>query len=112
MAKIIMTDGTRHETIYKQTKTLNAMTDETPGVWSPDVADASKAAIMSNMHELLHNGWKLLDIPVQKHEFNTFISSQLPSGAWRLAADGDGHDDTVMGCGIGLWQVTNFDWLI
>ena len=44
MAKIIMTDGTRHETIYKQVKTLNAMTDETPGVWSPDVADASKAA--------------------------------------------------------------------
>ena len=77
-----------------------------------ETTNESKAAIMSNMHELLHNGWKLLDIPVQKHEFNTFISSQLPSGAWRLAADGDGHDDTVMGCGIGLWQVTNFDWLI
>ena len=77
-----------------------------------ETTNESKAAIMSNMHELLHNGWKLLDIPVQKHEFNTFVSSQLPSGAWRLAADGDGHDDTVMGCGIGLWQVTNFDWLI
>jgi phage portal protein BeeE len=44
MAKIIMTDGTRHETIYKQVKTLNAMTDETPGVWSPDVVDAKNAA--------------------------------------------------------------------
>jgi len=44
MAKIIMTDGTRHETIYKQVKTINAMTDETPGVWSPDVADAKNAA--------------------------------------------------------------------
>lgn len=77
-----------------------------------ETTNESKAAIMSNMHELLHNGWKLLDIPVQKHEFNTFVSSQLPSGAWRLAADGDGHDDTVMGCGIGLWQVYNFDWLI
>ena len=44
MAKVIITDGSRHETIYRQVKTLNAMTDETPGVWSPDVADASKAA--------------------------------------------------------------------
>jgi hypothetical protein len=70
-----------------------------------ETTNESKASIMSNMHELLHNGWKLLDIPQQKHEFNTFVSSQLPSGAWRLAAEGDGHDDIVMGCGIGLCQV-------
>lgn len=44
MQKIIMTDGTRHETIYKQVKTINAFTDETPGVWSPDNADAIKSA--------------------------------------------------------------------
>ena len=69
-----------------------------------ETTNESKASIMSNMHELLHNGWKLLDIPQQKHEFNTFVSSQLPSGAWRLAAEGDGHDDIVMGCGIGLYQ--------
>lgn len=70
-----------------------------------ETTNESKSAIMSNMHELLHNGWKLLDIPEQKHEFNTFVSSQLPSGAWRLAAEGDGHDDIVMGCGIGLWNI-------
>jgi hypothetical protein len=75
-----------------------------------ETTNESKAGIMSNMHELLHNGWKLLDIPAQKHEFNTFVSSQLPSGAWRLAADGDGHDDIVMGCGITLWQVNNSNW--
>ncbi len=75
-----------------------------------ETTNESKAAIMSNMHELLHNGWKLLDIPVQKHEFNTFVSSQLPSGAWRLAADGTGHDDTVMGCGVCLWQVNKANW--
>ncbi len=74
-----------------------------------ETTNESKSAIMSNMHELLHNGWKLLDIPAQKHEFNTFVSSQLPSGAWRLAAEGDGHDDIVMGCGIGLWQVSFLD---
>ena len=70
-----------------------------------ETTNESKSGIMSNMHELLHSGWKLLDIPQQKHEFNTFVSSQLPSGAWRLAAEGDGHDDIVMGCGIGLWVV-------
>ena len=77
-----------------------------------ETTNESKSAIMSNMHELLHQGWKLLDIPVQKHEFNTFVSSQLPSGAWRLAAEGDGHDDTVMGCAIGLWQVSDNTWFI
>ena len=75
-----------------------------------ETTNESKSAIMSNMHELLHQGWKLLDIPVQKHEFNTFVSSQLPSGAWRLAAEGDGHDDTVMACAIGLWQVNKNRW--
>ena len=75
-----------------------------------DTTNESKAGIMSNMHELLHQGWKLLDIPVQKHEFNTFVSSQLPSGAWRLAAEGDGHDDIVMACGIALWQISKNNW--
>lgn len=69
-----------------------------------DTTNESKAGIMSNMHECLHSGWKLLDIPVQKHEFNTFVSTQLPSGAWRLAADGDGHDDIVMGDALALKQ--------
>lgn len=72
-----------------------------------ETTNKSKAEIMSHMHELIHSGWKLLNNPVQKHEFNTFVSTQLPSGAWRLAADGEGHDDTVMACGIGLWQVGN-----
>lgn len=41
--KILMTDGTRTETIYR-IKAINPMTDETPGVWSPDVVDAGKQA--------------------------------------------------------------------
>ena len=68
-----------------------------------ETTNASKAGIMSEMHECLHSGWKLLDIPVQRHEFNTFVSTQLPSGVWRLAADGDGHDDIVMSNGIAFW---------
>lgn len=75
-----------------------------------ETTNESKSAIMSNMHELLHSGWKLMDIPRQKHEFNTFVSTQLPSGAWRLAAGGDGHDDTVMACAIALWQASKAHW--
>lgn len=64
----------------------------------------SKAFIMSNLYEGIHsNGWKLQPYPVQRHEMQTFVSTQLPSGIWRLAADGDGHDDTVIGLGIGLY---------
>jgi hypothetical protein len=63
----------------------------------------SKAAIMSGLNEALHyGGWRLLDLAVQKNELNTFVATQLPSGAWKLAAEGEGHDDTVMGLALGL----------
>lgn len=39
--KIIMTDGTRTETIYKS---LNPWDETTPGVWSPDPSDLRKQA--------------------------------------------------------------------
>jgi hypothetical protein len=83
---------------------IEALQKEGVNVTPFDTTNDSKADIMSNMHECLHSGWKLLDLPVQKHEFNTFVSTQLPSGAWRLAADGEGHDDIVMGCGLGLYN--------
>lgn len=73
----------------------------------------SKQNIMSNMNEAIHSGgWKLLDIPVQRHEMNTFVATQLPSGAWRYAAEGNGHDDTVMSNALGLWGATNVSWLV
>jgi hypothetical protein len=62
-----------------------------------DTTNASKAEIMSNLHDALHDGgWKLLDNEIMKHEFRIFVAVQLPSGVWRLAAEGDGHDDTVI----------------
>lgn len=48
MTKIIMTDGTHTETIYR-IKAINPMTDETPGVWSPDVADSRKQALSNRL---------------------------------------------------------------
>ena len=67
----------------------------------------SKAEIMSDLYEAIHtDGWKLQDWPVQKQEMFTFVSTQTANSVWRLAAEGDGHDDTVMGLGIGLWAAT------
>lgn len=65
----------------------------------------SKSYIMSELYEALHpenenDGWQLQDDPALRHEMNTFISTQLPSGIWRLAAEGEGHDDCVMSLGI------------
>ena len=58
--------------------------------------NASKAEIMSDLYESLHSGLQLMDIPVMRHELQTFVSSQTASGVWRLAAEGEGHDDTVI----------------
>jgi phage portal protein BeeE len=41
--KIIMTDGSRHQEIFR-VKGINPYTDETPGVWSPDATDTAKQA--------------------------------------------------------------------
>jgi hypothetical protein len=58
--------------------------------------NTSKAEIMSDLHEDLHSGLKLQDIPVLRHELNTFVSTQTSMGLWRLAAADEGHDDTVI----------------
>ena len=83
---------------------IEALQDEKLTVVPFDTTNESKAGIMSELYEDLHTGgWQLQDHPVQRHEMNTFVSSQLPSGIWRLAADGEGHDDTVIGLGIARW---------
>jgi hypothetical protein len=45
---------------------------------------------------------RLLDWDVQRAEHYNFVSTQLPSGVWRLAAAGEGHDDTVIGNALGI----------
>jgi hypothetical protein len=68
-----------------------------------DTTNESKATVMGNLYEAIHShGYKLLDWEVQKHEFRNFVSKQLPSGVWRLQADGDGHDDTVIGNALAI----------
>jgi hypothetical protein len=68
------------------------------------ITNISKAEIMADLYEGIHtDGLKLLDHPVQRHEFNTFVSSQTTTGIWRLAAEGNGHDDTVIGTALAWW---------
>lgn len=69
-----------------------------------NTTNASKSEICSALYEALHtDGLKLLDHPAQRHELATFVSSQTATGAWKLAAEGDGHDDTVLAMAIAWW---------
>ncbi len=63
-----------------------------------DTSNESKRLIFSQFHEELETGLQLLDEPVMKAEMMNLISTQLPSGKWKIAARGEGHDD----CPIGL----------
>jgi hypothetical protein len=62
-----------------------------------ETTNQSKAEIMSDFNEAIHaGGYKLLDDPAGRHEMNTFVATQTSNGLWRLAAEGEGHDDTVI----------------
>ena len=68
-----------------------------------ETTNESKAEIMAELHESLHaeqRPLRLQEHPVMRHELSTMVSKQLPSGVWRLAAEGDGHDDTVIGLAL------------
>ena len=66
--------------------------------------NSSKSEIMSALYEGFHtDGLKMQDHPAQRHEYNTFVSTQTSSGIWRLAAEGDGHDDTVIAGALAWW---------
>lgn len=71
-----------------------------------DTTNESKALIMGGTYEALHGGWALQDWDVLRHELRTFVSTQLPSGIWRLAASGNGHDDTVISLALAI-ECTN-----
>lgn len=67
--------------------------------------NATKSDAMSTMYDAFDTGrWTMQDYPVQRHEYSIFVSTQLPSGVWRLAAEGDGHDDTVIGGMLMIWK--------
>jgi hypothetical protein len=69
-----------------------------------ETTNSSKAQIMADLHEDLHAGLRLQDIPVQRHELSIFVSTQVSTGVWRLAAEGEGHDDTVIGLALANYE--------
>lgn len=73
-----------------------------------ETTNISKSDMMSNLYEALHsNGLALLDNTTLRHELTTFVSTQTATGLWRLAAEGEGHDDTVMALGLAWYAATN-----
>lgn len=65
----------------------------------------SKAEIMSNLHEAIHeNGFMLLNNPAQTKEMQSFQRTMSATGLVpRLAAPNDEHDDTVIALAL-AWQ--------
>ena len=89
---------------------IEALQDMGLGVNPFETTNLSKATIMGDLYEALHtDGYKLQDWDILKHELKIFTSTQLPSGIWRLAAEGNGHDDTVIALALAaqppLWTV-------
>ena len=73
-----------------------------------DTTNASKADVMSKLYEGLHtDGLKLLDNEILRHEMATFVSTQTSTGMWRLAAESDGHDDTVIALALAWHAMTH-----
>lgn len=72
-----------------------------------DTTPQSKPPLIQGLHHALHeSGMTLLDDPVIKHEFRSFISRQSASGHWAYEAAGDEHDDTVIACAL-AWHGIN-----
>lgn len=91
---------------------IEALTDEGLAILPFDMTNENKSIIMGDLYEALHNGFKMLDDPIHKNEFYNFTSAQLPGGKWRLAADGNGHDDTVIAAALAYWAHAHRPWLM
>lgn len=66
----------------------------------------SKHAIMSDLHESLHEDkFKLLPDETLKREFAAFVSKQTLTGLWQLAAAEGEHDDCVIATALS-WQAS------
>lgn len=78
-----------------------------------ETTNKSKADIMADYYNALHElGLKLQPHQVQQHEMAVFVATQLPSGVWRLAAEGNNHDDTVISGALAWYAINNQPWLL
>lgn len=76
---------------------IEALREDGIEIMEFDTSNAAKQDWASDAYDAFDTGgWQLQDHPVQRQEYTNFVSSQLPSGVWRLAAANNGHDDTVI----------------
>lgn len=77
-------------------------------LWPFDTTNASKYLVMGNLHTALHEGaLKLQPDPVQRHQLMAFVATQLPSGAWKLAAPEGEHDDDVIALALAWYGIAH-----
>src|SRR5574339_239903 len=87
---------------------IEALMDDGLDIMLWTTNNVNKSELMSDMYDAFDTGgWRVQPWQIQKHEFSIFTSTQLPSGVWRLAAEGDGHDVAVIGNGLAIWACTN-----
>lgn len=86
---------------------IEALRDDKLNIVPFETTNANKAELAANFHDAIHDGGlKLLPLPVQQNELKIFVATKTASGLWRLAADGNGHDDTVIGLLL-AWHCAN-----
>ena len=73
-----------------------------------NTSNTSKAEIMSDLYNAIHEeDLQFQPIPEMKHQFESFVSTKLVSGAWRIAAAGKGHDDMVLSASL-AWYARKY----
>lgn len=81
---------------------IEALQEDGVEVEGFDTTNDSKRDVFANLHEELETGLQLLDEPVLKAEMMNLVSTQLPSGKWKIAARGEGHDDCPVGLALAV----------
>lgn len=72
-----------------------------------DMTAQSKPPLIQGLYHGLHeDGLRLINDPVLRHEFRSFVSRQSPSGHWQYEASGGAHDDTVIATAL-AWHGCN-----
>lgn len=86
---------------------IEALISDGVSMYSFATTPKSKPPLIQGLrYALADGGLTLLDLPVIRHEFRSFISKQLPSGAWQYMAQEGAHDDIVMAAAL-AWHGYN-----
>lgn len=72
-------------------------------------SNSSKAELVETLSLAMERGSViLLDHPVLRGELLNFGQERLPSGVWRYAARGNGHDDCLVAVCLAVWAAEQY----